>query len=86
MSKCLNFRCYTNSSNDDKNTSLNACLLKCSSPCEYWRYELLTDKLANGAQNKSLNTLIAPLNDYTDFVQRPSYTWFKVVADFGGLL
>ena len=62
---------------------MNECLLKCLTPCDYWKYELSSERI-NGT--KSRNTLIAPLNDYVYFVQKPAYTWYKVVADFGGLL
>ena len=76
-------RCYNDSFNDEKDVGMNECLSKCVSPCDYWKYELSTER-TNGTQSR--NTLIAPLNDYVEFIQKSAYTWYKVVADFGGLL
>ena len=37
-------------------------------------------------ERNGIEVLIVPLNDYVEFKQKYAYTWYKVVADFGGLL
>src|SRR5690349_20420773 len=68
---------------DDK--KMSACLRACKPGCDYWVYELThTEKGVTSADSKE--ELIVPLNDYVQITQKYAYTWYKVIADFGGLL
>lgn len=60
------------------------CLALCKPACDYWEYELTHEEIKNG--EKYTERLIVPLNDYVEFTQDWGYTWYKVVADIGGLM
>ena len=67
---------------------MKKCLASCLPACSYWNYELTYVESHTKTKNTdSMETiLIAPISDYIEFTQRRAYTWFKIVAEIGGLL
>ncbi len=66
---------------DDRMTE---CLADCQPACSYWKYDL--EVLPRATTGSPGVTVIAPIGEYIEFTQSYAYTWFKVVADIGGLM
>jgi hypothetical protein len=69
---------------DEKDDVMKQCVKGCQPACSYLSYDLSVGEPVDSSYNGT--TLIAPVSDYVEFQQRPAYTWFKVVADCGGLM
>jgi hypothetical protein len=65
---------------DDK---MKHCLASCMPGCSYWKYDLSVLTRDTGVLG---TTVVAPIGEYIEFAQSRAYTWFKVVADIGGLM
>lgn len=76
-------KCSGSESTSTDRQEMKQCVDQCRPPCTYVQYEF-TSTSREGEPNGT--TLIAPVNDFVDFDERPAYSWFKVIAECGGLM
>jgi hypothetical protein len=90
--KCYRKGMQDNSQSDEQDESLTKCYNNCQPACSYLNYDLSYAETVSDVSFAKADvvlpetTLIAPVSDYVTFQQRSAYTWFKVVADCGGLM
>lgn len=82
----INDYAICNQKTNDTNNELKECLASCLPACSYWKYDLSVLPRDRGSYDQIGTTVIAPIGEYIEFTQSRAYTWFKVIADIGGLM